>query len=54
MEENAHQLYKKRKPLKSQFQFQVLSKKEIFLLHNLDDTMIEATFQSELITKART
>jgi hypothetical protein len=53
-EENVHQLCKKRKPSKSQYQFQELSKREIFLPPNLDVIMIEATFQLESTIKALT
>ena len=49
--EEVQALLKRNHNSKSQFLNQVLFKKEIFLLHNSGDTMIEEIFLSELITK---
>lgn len=52
--ENVHQLYKKRKPSKNQYQYQELFKSEIFLNQNLEGIMIVVIFQLELIIKVQT
>ena len=54
MEENAPQLYKKRKLSKNQSQNQAPSKKEISLYLNSEDTTTEATSQSESTIKTPT